>query len=90
MGEKTAFRVSVPTGRVDVDVEATPPVTVTGVPMSVVPTENCTVPVAALGLTVAFKVTDVPYCWGLAGVAVSAVEVGVAVMVYEAVPVEPV
>ena len=81
MGVNTALRLSVPTGRAVVDVAATPPVTVTGVPMSVVPTENCTVPVAALGLTVAVKVTDVPPGWGLVGEAVSPVVVGMAVTV---------
>ena len=77
-----------PTGSVVVVVWAIPPVTVTGAPMSVVPASNCTVP-ATVGLTVAFRVTEVPANWGLAGVAVSEVVVGMAVIVYEAVPVEP-
>jgi hypothetical protein len=48
---------------------AVPPVTVTGLPMSVgvpVPYSNCTVP-GADGLTVAVSVTEVPETWGLAG-----------------------
>ena len=70
-----------PTGRVEVDVVAMPPVTVTGLPMSVEPTLNWTVPPATLGVTVAFKVTEVPANWGLVGVAVRTVAVGTAVTV---------
>ena len=49
VGVKTALRPSVPTGRVEVAMWAMPPLTVTGLPMSVEPTSNCTVPVAAEG-----------------------------------------
>ena len=73
----TALSESVPTGRVDVTAVATPEVTVTGLPMSVVPTSNCTVPLAA-GLTVAVSVTGVPDGCGLAGEADRVVVVGVA------------
>ena len=58
--------------------DAVPPVTVTGVPMSVEPTSNCTVP-GADGLTEAFNVTGVPTFCGLAGVVVSVVVVDVSV-----------
>ena len=70
-----------PTGRATVVVWAIPPLTVTGLPMSVVPASNCTVPVAALGVTVAVSVIDVPPGWGLTGDAVSTVEVGMVVTV---------
>ena len=56
--------------------EAVPSVTGTGLPMSVVPFSNCTVPVAP-AVTVAVRVTEVPKGWGLAGVGTSVVVVGV-------------
>ncbi len=59
-------------------VDAVPFVTVTGDPMSVEPTLNCTVP-GADGLTEAFNVTVVPTFCGLAGVVVSVVVVDVSV-----------
>ena len=86
---KTAWSEWVPTGSgVVVTAVATPDVTVTGLPMSVVPSSNCTVPAAADGLTVAVRVTAVPYSWGDGGDAVSVVPV-VAATVKDAVPVEP-
>ena len=66
-GVKTALKLSVPTGRVDVWVSAVPPLTVTGLPMSVVPTLNWTVPGAADGEIVAVRVSRVPDYWGLGG-----------------------
>jgi len=71
-------------------VEAVPPVTVTGLPRSVDPTTNCTVPGAAAGETVAVRVTDVPSFWGLAGVADTVVVVAVTGSTTKGVvPVEP-
>ena len=62
----------------------------TGLPMSVVPTSNWTVPGAADGVIVAVRVSSVPYCWGLAGDAVSVVEVEVTgFTVNVSVPVDP-
>jgi hypothetical protein len=57
-------------------VVATPAITVTGDPIGVVPTSNCTVP-DAVGLSVAVKVTEVPNSCGLAGDALREVIVGV-------------
>jgi len=65
-----AVSESVPTGKVVVAVEAVPPVTVTGLPMGVLPTSNWTVPVALDGVTVALNETEVPENCGLAGVGV--------------------
>ena len=74
---KTACRLSEPTGKVVVAIDAVPsPATATGVPMLVEPTSNWTVPGAA-GVTVAFSVTDVPATWGLDWVVVSMVAVEV-------------
>ncbi len=70
----TAFRLSVPTGSVDV-CSGPSPADVHGLPMSVVPTSNWTVPVAADGETVAVRVTWVPELLGLAGEAVKVVVV---------------
>ena len=87
---KTALRSSVPAGRVDVWVCAVPPLTVTGPPMSVVPTSNWTVPGAAEGVIVAVRVSWVPNSCGLAGEAVSVVEVEVTgFTVKVSVPVDP-
>ena len=55
LGVKTAFSVCAPTASVASVVAAVPPVTVTGEPMLVAPSSNCTVP-EAVGLTVAVKV----------------------------------
>ena len=52
---------------------ALPPLTVTGPPMSVVPTSNWTVPGAADGVIVAVRVSWVPKNSGLGGEALSAV-----------------
>ena len=78
-----------PTGRVVVWYVAVPDVTVTGLPMSVEPTANCTVPAAADGLTVAVKVTLVPVTRGLAGATARVVVVGIPVTTKVDVPVEP-
>ena len=77
MPVKTAFNVRLPTGRVAVVTDAAPPLTATGAPMSVDPFSNCTEPVAADGVMVAFSWTDVPNVVGLVGVAVNEVVVGV-------------
>ncbi len=90
VGVKTALKLSVPTGNVDVWTWAVPPLTVTGVPMSVVPTSNWTEPVADDGATVAVRVSWVPNSCGLAGEAVNVVVVGTPVTVNDAVPVDPV
>ena len=59
--------------------------------MSVPLTSNWTVPGAADGETVAVRVSGVPYCWGLAGEAVSVVVVEVTgFTVNDSVPVDPV
>ena len=76
VGEKVAVSASVPTGRALVEVEAAPPLTVTGPPMGVVPTSNWTVP-ATPDVTAALRVTDVSNGWGLACVVVRAVVVGI-------------
>jgi hypothetical protein len=65
---KAAVIESVPTGRAVVVVDAAPTDTATGLPMSVPPTANWTVPVAVDGVTVALSVTVVPKLCGLAGV----------------------
>jgi hypothetical protein len=75
VGEKVAVSASVPTGRALVEVEAAPPLTVTGPPMGVVPTSNCTVP-ATPDVTAALRVTDVSNGWGLDCVVVRVVVVG--------------
>ena len=86
---KTALRLSVPAGRVDVWVCACPLVTVTRLPMSVVPTSNWTVPGAADGVTVAVRVSWVPNSWGLAGDAFSVVGRCHGFTVNDSVPVDP-
>lgn len=53
--------------------DAVPSLTVAGLPRSVVPSLNCTVPAAAAGVTVAICVTAVPWATGEAGDVVSAV-----------------
>ena len=90
VGVKTAVRLSVPTGSVEVVVWAVPPLTVTGLPMSAPLTSNWTVPGAADGEIVAVSVSGVPNCCGLAGEAASAVVVEVTgFTVKDAVPVDP-
>ena len=62
VGVKTALIESVPTGRVEVEVDAVPPLTVTADPISVgvpVPYSNWTDPATPL-VTVAVSVSDVP------------------------------
>ena len=78
---KTAVKLSVPTGSDEVWVSAVPPLTVTGLPMSVVPTLNWTVPGAADGVIVAVRVSRVPDCWGLGGETASVVVVEAALTV---------
>ena len=62
VGVNTALIESVPTGRVEVEVDAVPPLTVTADPISVgvpVPYSNWTDPSTPL-VTVAVRVSDVP------------------------------
>jgi hypothetical protein len=74
-GVKTAVSESgAPTGKAVVVSDATPALTVWGLPISVEPLRNCTVPAmvpTTPELTVACKVTAVPTNWGLAGVGVA-------------------
>lgn len=48
-------------------VEAVPPVTVTGLPIGVAPFWNCTLPTAAVGVSVAVSVSWVPAVTGEGG-----------------------
>jgi hypothetical protein len=75
-GVKTAVIECVAADKLVVVYVAVPLVTVTGLPNVAVPSMNCTEP-AAVGVTVAVKVTDVPAVIGLAGFAVTAVVVAV-------------
>ena len=79
---KTALNESVPGGSTVVARAAVPLVTVTGLPIDVgvpVPYSNWTVPVAAEGLTVAVRVTELPEGCGLDGLSLSVVVVAVGV-----------
>ena len=67
-----------PMVNVEVDPDAAPLVTITGLPRLVVPSLNCTVPTAAAGLTAAVSVTRVPARAPDAGEVASAVLVAVA------------
>ncbi len=89
MPVKTAFNVRVPTGRVDVLIEAVPPLTATGAPMAVEPFSNWTVPVAADGVIVALSWTDVPDVTGLDGMVVRTVVVEAPVTLNGVDPDEP-
>jgi hypothetical protein len=76
----TAFNVRLPTGSDVVVVEAAPPLTVTGLPMSVVPFSNCTDPAAGdevegVTLTAALSCTDAPAVAWVVGLVVSVVVV---------------
>jgi hypothetical protein len=85
VGVNTALSESVPTGRVDVEVDAVPPLTVTGDPIGVgvpVPYWNWTDPATPL-VTVAVRVSDVPTNWGLGGAAARLVLVAIPVTVRE-------
>ncbi len=62
-----------PTVSEDVVVDAVPETTVTGLPMGVEPSSNCTVPVAVEGVMSAVSVSVVPKGWGLAGLTVTPV-----------------
>ena len=86
---KTAFSVRLPTGRVEVVIEAVPPLTATGAPMAVEPFSNWTVPVAADGVTVALSWTDVPDVTGLDGTVARAVVVEAPVTLNGVDPDEP-
>jgi hypothetical protein len=74
-GVNTALSASVPAGRADVEIEATPPLTFWGLPISLPPCSNCTVPVASGGVTVAVRVSEVPASCGLVGAADKVVDV---------------
>lgn len=56
----TAISERDPAGRVDVDPDAIPLLTTTGLPRLRVPSRNWTVPVATAGMTVAVNVTGLP------------------------------
>jgi hypothetical protein len=92
VGVNTALRSSVPTGRAVVEREAVPLLTATGLPMGVGvpdPYPNWMEP-STPAVTAAFSVTEVPANWGLDGVVVSVVAVGIPVTVNgTAVLVEP-
>ena len=76
-GVNTAVSECGPTESELVDVDAAPAETVTGEPMAVVPSMNCTVPVTVDGLIESLRVTDIPAVCELAGVALSVEVVGV-------------
>jgi hypothetical protein len=78
VGINTAVSWWPPTANVDVDPVATPLLTTMGLPRLNVPSLNCTVPTAVAGITVAIRVTVVPWDTGEAGFVVSAVLVAVA------------
>jgi hypothetical protein len=75
LGINTAVRDRVPTAKVNVDPDAVPLLTATGLPKLRVPSLNWTVPVAVAGVIVAVSVTGVPCATGEAGDVVSAVVV---------------
>jgi hypothetical protein len=72
LGVNTALNECVPEANVVVT-DAVPPVTVTGLPMGLVPSWNCTLPTADAGDTVAVNVSPVPAAAGEGGVTVRAV-----------------
>ena len=76
VGMNTACSVCAPAVNELVLVDAVPPESVTGDPMSVKPSLNWTEP-AAEGLTVASSVTDVPVSCGPDGVTLKVVVVAV-------------
>ena len=77
VGVKVALIECVAIDSADMVVLAVPPATVAGAPSVEAPSKNCTVP-AALGATVAVKVTDVPETTGLTGSAATDVVVATA------------
>jgi hypothetical protein len=77
VGINTAVSWWPPTANVDVDPVATPLLTTIGLPRLNVPSLNCTVPTTVAGVTVAIRVTVVPWDTGEAGFVVSAVLVAV-------------
>jgi hypothetical protein len=74
----TAVNWCAPTANVDVVPDAAPLLTITGFPRLAIPSLNCTVPVAVVGVTVANSDTGVPRRTGEAGYVISAAPVGVA------------
>lgn len=78
VGMNTAVSWWPPTANADVVAVATPLLTSMGLPRLTVPWPNCTVPTAVVGMTVAIRVTLVPWGTGEAGFVVSAVLVAVA------------
>jgi hypothetical protein len=74
----TALSWCVPTVNVDVVCIALPSLTITGSPMLVLPSWNCTVPTAAAGVTVAVIINGAPCGIGEAEDVVSTVLVAVA------------
>ena len=77
-GANTAVSERDPTANVDVVPDAVPLLTATGLPRLVVPSLNCTVPVAVAGVIVAVSVTGVPWATGDAGDVASSVPVATA------------
>jgi hypothetical protein len=78
VGMNTAVSWCPPTANVDVVVDATPLLTITGLPRLMAPSLNWTVPAAVAGVTAAISVTGVPRETGDAGFVVSVVLVAVA------------
>ena len=60
VGMNTAVSWCPPTANVEVVAEATPLLTIAGLPRLMVPSLNCTEPTAVAGLTAAISVTGVP------------------------------
>ena len=83
----TAVNWCDPGANSDVDPAAVPLLlTVTGAPMSVVPSLNCTVPTAVGGVIVAVSVTGEPWATTEAGDVASTMPVAVAALVAVPVP----
>lgn len=76
-GVNTAVSERDPAANVDVDPDAAPLLTATGLPRLAVPSMNCTTPTAVAGVIVAVSVTGVPGAAEEAGDVVSAVLVAV-------------
>src|SRR5918997_6298226 len=77
-GVNTAVSWCPPAANVDVDADAVPLLTITGLPRLVAPSLNCTLPGAVAGVIVALIVTSVPRLTGEPGYVVSAVLVAAA------------
>lgn len=80
VGVNTAVSWCGPIASSDVVPDATPLPTITGLPRSVAPSLNCTVPTAVAGVTVAVSVTGVFWATGEGGEAASVVVVTVGSM----------